>query len=277
MKKFLKIGLNILAITVILSLFFVETEVSTAKALNNNYAMAFRTINNEAFGFGERLNYEVNYSFVTAGQGYFHIWPKEQVVNGRQCYDVRFAVRSLKSLEFLYKVKDSYRTVLDVDGIFPWAFEQHIREGDYKKDFKATFDQENHYAYVKNKKFKIPEYCHDIVSAFYYVRTKDLGSMKKGSVFKLKNFFNKKTYDLGVKIHGKQTIEVEAGTFKCVVIEPMVVEGGLFKNEGKILIWMSDDDLKIPVKVSTKIVIGSVSAELTSYSGLKGKLTSKIK
>jgi hypothetical protein len=31
----------------------------------------------------------------------------------------------------------------------------------------------------------------------------------------------------------------------------------------------------IPVKVKTKVVIGSIDADLTSYEGLAGKLTSK--
>jgi len=57
----------------------------------------------------------------------------------------------------------------------------------------------------------------------------------------------------------------------------LVVEGGLFKNDGSIIIWLSNDELKIPVKVKTKVLIGSIDAELTDYEGLKGKITSKIK
>ncbi|HSW56608.1 MAG TPA: hypothetical protein VLH59_16110 [Ignavibacteriaceae bacterium] len=37
----------------------------------------------------------------------------------------------------------------------------------------------------------------------------------------------------------------------------------------------SGDDLKMPVKVRTKIIIGHVEAKLTSYEGLAGTLTSK--
>ena len=41
-------------------------------------------------------------------------------------------------------------------------------------------------------------------------------------------------------------------------------------------IWVTDDENKIPVKVSTKIVIGDVYAELTKLSGLLNKATAKI-
>ncbi len=239
----------------------------------------FRTVKNEAYDFGEELYYKVGYKFITAGYGYFKIMPEPVYKFGRKCYDIQFQVKSLKSLEFLYKVRDRYRTFLDVEGIFPWHFEQHIREGNYKRDFEATFDQVRNIAYVpkKDTAYEVPPYVHDIVSAFYFVRTLDLKNMKKDSVFFLENFFDDTTYRLGVKIRGRQTIEVDAGKFKCVVIEPLVVEGGLFKSEGSILIWVTADDRKIPVKVGTKILIGYVGAELTKYKGIRGPLKAKIK
>lgn len=235
-----------------------------------------RYVKNEAYGFGEKLEYKVGYKFITAGVGYFHIQPNAVQRNNRDCYDIRFQVKSLESLEWLYKVRDRYRTVLDVAGIFPWEFEQNVREGKYKKDFKAEFDQINNTAKAKNKTYKVPEYVHDIVSAFFYVRTMDLSSMKKGNVFYLNNFFEDTTNTLGVKIHGRETISVEAGKFKCIVIEPLVVQGGLFKNEGNIFIWVTDDDRKVPVKVATKILIGYVGADLTKFSGLRGSLDAKV-
>ena len=70
---------------------------------------------------------------------------------------------------------------------------------------------------------------------------------------------------------------MEAGTFKCLIIEPLAREGGLFKSEGKVLLWLSDDDRKIPVKVSTKVLIGSISAELREYSGINGELKARTK
>lgn len=258
-------------ISLVFLLFLLSLSLITIQFENN-----FRYQPNEAFGFGERLDYKVRYGFIVAGEGYLHILPKPVYRNGRECYDIRFQVNSLKSLEWIYRVRDWYSTVLDVAGIFPWEFEQHIREGNYKRDFKATFDQVNRFAYAEGKRYKVPSYVHDIVSAFYYVRTLPLGSMPKDSVFYLFNFFKDSTYKLGVKILGKQTIEVEAGKFRCIVVEPLVVEGGLFKSEGSIYIWLTDDDRKIPVKVATKILIGYVSADLVSYRGLRGPLNSKI-
>lgn len=235
-----------------------------------------RYVENQAYGYGEKLTYDVGYKFIRAGEGTFEIMPKPYYFKGREAYDVRFQVRSLESLEWIYKVRDQYRTILDVGGIFPWKFYQRIREGKYKRDFEAEFDQINHKAITKKKTYNTAEYVHDIVSAFYYIRTLDLNKIPKDSILSLQNFWDDSTYTLAVKIHGKETVKVKAGTFNCLIIEPLISEGGLFMSEGKILIWLSDDERKIPVKVATKILIGSIDAELTSYKGLRGPLNSRI-
>jgi hypothetical protein len=237
----------------------------------------FRSLKNEAFGYGERLDYKVGYKFITAGTGYLQIGQKPVYRNNRESYHVQFEVRSLESLDFLYRVRDAFTSILDVSGIFPWEFNQRVREGNYKRDSKATFDQVKNKAYVKDKSYNIPEYVHDIISAFYYVRTLDLSTMKKGTTLYMKNFFEDTTFTLGVKIHGRSTCEVDAGTFNCILLEPLVVQGGLFQSEGSIFIWLTDDDRKMPVKVATKIPIGFVEAKLTSYKGLRGPLKSKVK
>jgi hypothetical protein len=117
----------------------------------------------------------------------------------------------------------------------------------------------------------------DIVSAFYYARTFDYSKMKTGDRAHLENFYKDKTYPLDILYHGKETISVTAGTFDCIILEPLVREGGLFKSDGSIVVWLTDDALRIPIKVKTKVLIGSIDAELTRYSGLLGELKSKRK
>lgn len=235
----------------------------------------FRKIENKAFGLNEKLTFDVNYGFVTAGIATFSI-PEIKTLAGRKVYRIKFEVNTVPAFDPFFKVRDRYETYLDVEGIFPWRFEQHIREGKYSRDFSAFFDQRRNLAKTSEGVFKIPPYVHDIVSAFFYVRTLDFKNFKKGDRLKLQNFYKDKTYDLEVVYHGKETISVKAGKFRCIVVEPLVQEGGLFKSEGSILIWLTDDDNKIPVKVKTKVIIGSIDSELTSYENIKSPLKAKL-
>lgn len=256
-----------LIIIVIAAFFGTSSETAAAN---------FRRVDNNAYTYGERLDYKVGYSGITAGNGYLQVSPMSVEKNGRKCMDIRFRAYSLESLRWIYYVDDSYRTILDEDGIFPWVFQQRIREGKYKRDVTATFDQYNKKAYERKKTFSIPQYAMDIVAAFYYVRTMDLQNMKDGTKFVVNNYFQGKMYKIPVKIHKRERIKTAAGTFNTIMIEPMVKEGGLFKSEGKIYVWLTDDENKVPVKVATKILIGDVYAELTKYSGIKNKMTSKV-
>ncbi len=234
----------------------------------------FRKIDNNAFKVGEKLTFDVKYGFVTAGIATFEI-PKVKKISGRDVYQIVFQVSSVPSFDWFFKVRDRYETYLDMEGIFPWRFEQHIREGKYSRDFSAFFDQRKGKAKTSEGEYDIPKNVNDIVSAFYYVRTLDLSGLKKGQKIHLENFYKNKVYPLDVVYHGKEKVDVGAGTFECILVEPLVQEGGLFKSEGSILIWLSNDDLRLPVKVKTKVIIGSIDAELTKYEGLAGKLTSK--
>ncbi len=234
----------------------------------------FRTLENNAFKVGEKLTFDVKYGFVTAGIATMEV-PQMRRISGREAYHVTFEVNSVPSFDWIYKVRDRYETYIDAKGLFPWRFEQHIREGGYSRDFSAFFDQRKGNAKTSEGEYKIPKYVNDIVSAFYLARTFDYSNLKINDRIHLKNFYKDKVYDLDVRYLGKETIDVAAGTFKCIVVEPLVQEGGLFKSEGSIVVWLTDDELKIPVKVKTKVVIGSIDAELTAYEGLKGKLTSK--
>jgi hypothetical protein len=235
-----------------------------------------RTIVNDAFDVGERLSFDVNYGFITAGEAVLEI-PALDSIAGRKCFRVEFRVNSLPSFSWIYRVQDRYVTYVDVATIAPWKFEQHVREGSYSRDFIAEFDQWRNVAKTPKGTYPVPQYVHDILSAFYYARTIDYGPLKAGDQILLSNFSKDTTYDLVVRVLGRQQLEVAAGTFNTVVIEPLVREGGLIKSEGRIVVWLTDDERKIPIRVNTKVVIGSIDTELKGYTGVKGPVRSRVK
>lgn len=257
-----------------------HSQNSLKPSITNNNAenpkTSFRSVNNEAFNVGETLEFDVRYGFIVAGKAVLSI-PSYEYYRGRKSYYVESRVNSLPFFSTFYKVEDLYISVIDEEGIFPWRFEQHIREGRYKRDFEAEFDHYRGIAKTTEGEYPIEAYVHDIVSAFYYTRTLDFSNMKPGQKITLKNFYKDTTYVLEVKYKGKQQIEVKAGKFNCIIVEPIVQEGGLFKSEGTLYIWLTDDKRKIPVMVKSKILIGSITAELTKYSGINGEIEAKVK
>jgi hypothetical protein len=240
----------------------------------------FRTSQNDAFSFGERLSFEISYGFLTAAEAFMTISPAPFNYNGRKTYEINFDVNSRSSFDLVYKVRDNYKTFIDVNGIFPWRFEQHINETNFKKDFEATFIQESSKVYTKinfieDKHYWAPHYVQDLISSFYYARTLDYSKFKKGDMVTIPVFSDNKIVNLTVSFQGREEVDVAAGKFRTFILKPELTEGFTTKTSD-IYIWLTDDDRKIPVKVKMKIIIGALVAELTQYTGLNGPLGAKI-
>ena len=254
---------------------FPFTAIAQESLPRDTVVQELRSIPQSAFTVGERLVFDVGYSFIVAGEAVMSI-PKVDTIAGRPSYQILFTVNSTPTFSWIYKVEDRYETMLDVEGLFPWRFSQHIREGGYRRDFQAEFDQRTHVAKANDTEYPIPPFVHDIVSAFYFARTLDYSKFRPGQKHVLFNFYKDTTYQLAIKFLGYQRVDVDAGKFDCVVVEPLIQEGGLFKSEGRIIIWLTNDDRKIPVKVSTKVAVGSIETELREYKGINGPIKAKV-
>ena len=236
----------------------------------------YRKIEHNAFSVGEELVYDVNYGFITAGEAKMSI-PRQSTMGGRPCYNIEFTVDSKPFFNAFYRVHDRYESHIDMDGLYSWRFGQRIREGNYKRDYHASFDYWRMKAVTPNGEYPVEPFTQDILSAFYFMRTYDYSDFRPGQKVQLKNFYKDTTYGLTVKYLGKQTIEVEAGEFRCILLEPIMKEGGLFKSSGRIIVWLTDDEKKIPVQVDAEIPIGSITSELISYKGIQGPIPAKVK
>lgn len=275
MKK--KILLALLSFLITSSLVFADDTIMAKKE--------FRKINQKAFTTGERLSFEINYGFVTAGNAVLEILPNYQMFNGRNCFDVNANVSSNKSFEWVYKFTERFRSLIDAEGIFPWRFEQTINEPNYSKIYEANFDQDNLKVKISStvkgdkkpdEEYNIQQYVHDIISAFYFARTFDYSGSKEGDIYYIPYFHKNSTVSLPVKFLGRETVDVSAGEFRCIMLQPNVKEGDLASKAEDIVVWVTDDALKMPVLVKVNIIIGAVKVELTKYSGLAGPLTSKV-
>ena len=60
----------------------------------------------------------------------------------------------------------------------------------------------------------------------------------------------------------RESLSTPAGTFNTVVVEPKMLAGGLFRDEGDLRVWYTDDARHIPVQIKSDLKIGSITATL---------------
>ena len=220
-----------------------------------------RVVENTAFGPGEKLVFEISYGPIKAGTAIMEV--KGIVpLNGRDCYHVVSTAKSNKVFSTFYKVEDRVESFFDAKGLFTWKFVQHLREGKYRADRFADYDQVNHTVTTNKGTMDTPPYVQDVLSTMYFVRTQ---SIEVGQVMYVDNHSGRKIYPLAVKVHRRELVKVPSGKFDCFVVEPMLKAGGLFKHEGRIWVWLTADEKRLPVLMKTKVIIGTVDAKLKSY------------
>ena len=214
------------------------------------------------FGPGELLEFSIDYGIINAGGATMEIQEVRRIA-GRSCFDIHTEARSNSVFSKVYKVWDRSQTFLDAQELLPLRYEKHQREGDYKKDLLIKFDRAKNVAsYENGDQVSIHPHAQDELSAFYYLRAVPL---EVGREVYVDTHTNRKNYPLKVLVHRRETITVPAGTFDCYVIEPMMREGGIFSAKGKLTVWITADEKRMPVLLRTKIVVGSISASLVKY------------
>jgi len=213
------------------------------------------------FGVGEKLVYAIQYGLIYAGDATLEI-RNIAILDSVKTYHVVSLARTNRAFDLVYKVRDHHESFIDYDNLYSVRFEKHLREGKFRRDETVTFDQKNHLAIYKDQEVGIPPMTQDFLSALYYVRTVDL---EIGEAVYLANHTGGKNYPIYVKVIGRESVEVPAGKFDCIVIEPVLKTSSIFKHEGKLTIWLTDDNLKMPVLLRSKVVVGSFEARLKEY------------
>ena len=230
-----------------------------------------RKLKQKAFKKGEFLRYDVSYGYFDAAEATLEIKKSAQKTNGRSTMHIVGKGRSRGALSFFFRVEDRYETYMDEEALLPWEFNRHVREGGYALDRNIKFNHYNNKATVKQndtQHYPVEPNTQDLLSAFYYARTLDLQDAKLNQEFVVNTFFDREMYPLKFKFLGKDELKTELGTFECLKFRPMVEAGRVFKEEEDVTIWISNDTNKVPLRVQSDLLVGSIVMELVEHKNL---------
>lgn len=213
------------------------------------------------FGEGEKFTFAIQYGLIYAGDATLEI-RNIAVIDSVKTYHIISTARTNRAFDVVFKVRDRVESFMDFDNLFSLRFEKHLREGKFKRDERVEFDQREHIAVYPDKTVPIPPNTQDFLSALYYARTLPL---EEGQAISMANHSGGKNYPIYVKVHGRERVSVPAGDFDCLVVEPVLQTSSIFEHKGKLTIWVTDDTLRMPVLMRSKVVIGAFEAVLKEY------------
>ncbi|MFH1369264.1 MAG: DUF3108 domain-containing protein [Elusimicrobiota bacterium] len=224
-------------------------------------AFVWRKETNDVWSPGEKLSYSVKWQFITVGYAVMEIRGPEDI-GGRQAYHIFTEARSAPFFDNFYKVRNTNESWMDVESLCSLKFATSINEGKAFKTETLLMDQENcRFTLVEsNKTGQILPWVQDILSSLYYLRTKEL---IVGQVYSIDTHSGDLSWPLAIKVIKQEKVRVPSGEYECLLLEPAVREGaGLFQSQGRLWVWVTKDSKRVPVKMSSKIAIGSVEVVL---------------
>jgi hypothetical protein len=221
------------------------------------------------FGPGERVEMRVRYAGLLAGRASLAVEPGEGA-------SLRFVsvAKSQGFFAWLFRFRVDDRTVAEWDPATSCSLriEKHLREGGAARDQVVRIDPDRGRAEVEDRKvpqrvFSLEPCVLDVLSAFFVTRAHGVDDREP---LKLPVFDNGKSYVLEVRLVGRERLDLPeplGRKVSTIVVEPLLAEGtGLFVKKGRLTLWLTDDERRVPVRLRSKVAIGSVSADLESYT-----------
>jgi Protein of unknown function (DUF3108) len=232
-----------------------------------------------AFQIGESLTYDIKYGVITAGESTLSV---EEFVykDSIETYRILSIAKTNSFFDRVYKVRDTIESIWRKRDLQTLRFTKKLKEGNYRQHRIHLYYPEQGFTIytkigkkkTKEKRMDIPPGTQDILSAFYYLRQQEF---TVGDTLVVNVTADGRNYPAKIIARKLQTIETIFGYKECIVTEPILEGDAIFKQTGKILIWITNDEYKIPVKLSSKIIFGSFKAILKNAKNVPYKVINK--
>jgi hypothetical protein len=222
------------------------------------------------FQIGERLEFDMKWGFFPVGSASMELLASEPSrPDGAKL--VRFQVRTNSFADNFYKVRTSVSSTIDPFFSRTLRYEKIQHEGSTQREIVVEYDYPNKVARYRQKGqsemvTEIPGPVFDPLSIAYFFR---LHPLVQNGERRLPTCDGKKFREVIVKAGRREKIKLPGGEIYAVPTTPKMENlGGVFNKspKGMLEVWYSDDQRRVPVRISSKVVVGSFTATLVKAS-----------
>ncbi|MDW7710315.1 MAG: DUF3108 domain-containing protein [Deferrisomatales bacterium] len=213
---------------------------------------------------GENLEFDIRWGIIPAARASLEVTP-----GGDGLVTLRAKARTLPYIDTVFPVRDLVESTVRLADLSVLRFYKKTREGRSRsREDEAVFDPETGevQSFRRGKPrgtLLAPPGVQDPLSSFYAFRTMALTSDDTVSI----DITDGNRLVTGtVSVLKRETVKTPAGTFRTVLVEPHIEGvGGVFRRSpgARVLIWLTDDGWRRPVRLQSAVAVGSFTAELT--------------
>ncbi len=216
---------------------------------------------------GESLQFAVEWRLIHAGDARLS-------AGGSQA---RLQLQSVGLVSMLYRVDDLYSVQMG-DNFCAAASTLTANEGLRSRETRITYDSQRRKASYQERDLKrnvnlassevdIPPCVHEIVGGLYQLRALRL---PPGKTAEIAITDGKKTAMARVEAQQQETVQTPAGKFKTIRYEAYLFNNVLYRRSGRLHIWLTDDDRRLPVQIRARLSfpIGAITLQLVKVEGV---------
>jgi hypothetical protein len=233
-------------------------------------------INSLPFKIGETLTYDVSFSKLifsgTIGELKLSVSnPGEALKTPMLELKAEAVSKGFFPALFGVKVRDRYITLVNANDFGIHQSTKLLEEGKVRREQKSIIDREggrvtftdrdlaNDESEPRIKVKASPTWVQDLLSTVYYVRTQPL---KEGDVIPIPISDGGEIYNIEVIAGKREELKVGSTKVKAIQVNAKVFGGRYLKRSGEMLVWITDNDRRIPVRARVKTSGYTITVDL---------------
>ena len=233
------------------------------------------------FGVGEILTYEGKFSKIIKGISVAEMTFSIENAPNREDFLIRAEAKSKGTLTKLFRFSflQQIDSTIDADDFRALKTVKKDVQKERERDSQAFFDyQEKRVTFTESNPkeparppriiaSQIENETHDIISGIYSLR---LLPLAVGKNFELNVSDSGLVYKIPVRVTKRELQKTVLGKIWCFRVEPEVFGNDRFiEREGSMIIWITDDARRVPVRSQINSNIGRIEVKLKTAKGLK--------
>ena len=211
------------------------------------------TVANNFIRHDEVLEYNVKIRGIPAGTQILEVDGKS-CMDGEEVYHLKSVSRARRLFNIFYAFSNKSESFIQSERLYPLHYTKQIRDGGYNSNINVDFDWDNQTATIikdnKKTKLDIPPGIQDELSMIYLLRAKE---MEIGRRYEFPFLSGDKALKTIVEVLRTQRLKTILGTLDTIVVKT---------NLKDITIWLTNDTLRIPVRIEAKTKIGKLVSKL---------------
>lgn len=237
-------------------------------------------IENIYFKAGEELIYDMyfKYGLINTKAGKSSMTISNDKLDGADVLKMQLIGNTSGFASKFVSLSDTLSSFM-TKGLVPLAYFKNAHEtGDYTIE-KATYSYHNNKIIINTNRIKngeprfdeelSSESCiYDMLSVVYYARTLDYSTMKKGDKVSISFLSGRNIANMSIEDHGIEVVNANDNKkYECIKLV-LVINADAFEDKKEAMtVYITNDSNRIPVRIDSKLKIGSTRAVLKNHKG----------